>query len=130
MKINKRILWTLAVGGLAMTPSCADKAPPPPPGVAVVGVVPDYCFWDGYEYVGWYGDGYYYWGPGRVWIVCDPIRVQRVNVYVQSHPNWRTKARTLIPAQSKVEAQPPVENNVHLPSAQPARDRHGSGHDN
>jgi hypothetical protein len=63
-----------------------------PPSMAVVGPVPDYCFWDGYEYVGWYGNAYYYWDPGRVWIVCDPVRVQRVNVWIATHPNWRITA--------------------------------------
>lgn len=56
----------LAVAGLTtllLNSGCADNEPSPPPHVAVVGFVPDYCFWDGYEYVGWYGDEYYYWAP-------------------------------------------------------------------
>ena len=99
-----KIIRALAASGLAalvLTAGCADKGPPPPPpGVAVVGFAPDYCFWDGYEYAGWYGGEYYYWGPRQVWVVCDPVRSQRVNVWVKTHPDWR--ARTVPTVQHPV----------------------------
>lgn len=96
MKTIRKVELALAAFGVAilgLTAGCEDNEPPPPPGVAVVGFVPDYCFWDGYEYVGWYGDRYYYWGPERVWVICDPVRVQRVNVWIGAHPHWRTTSK-------------------------------------
>lgn len=87
----------LAISGMAalgLTSGCVvEGPPPPPPRVAVVGFVPDYCFWDGYEYIGWDADYYYYWGPSRVWIVCDPVRVHRINVWLDNHPNWHERVR-------------------------------------
>ena len=126
MKIVGKTALVLAVAGLAtsvFTSGCADKEPPAPPHVAVVGFVPDYCFWDGYEYVGWYGDDYYYWGPNRVWVVCDPVRVQRVNVFIRAHPNWNVRARPNV--------QYPVDAHGHPQPlrAPPARHDHGRDHD-
>jgi hypothetical protein len=109
MKASKSVWLLVATGlaALALNFGCADKGPPPPPpGVAVVGFAPDYCFWDGYEYVGWYGDGYYYWGPGQVWIICDPVRVQRVNVWVTAHPDWRARATPMVQRPAEVERPP------------------------
>lgn len=64
-----------------------------PPVVAVeADVVPDDYYWDGYEYVGIVGDRYYYLGPGNVWVVCDPIRLHRFNVWIGAHPDWRVHA--------------------------------------
>ena len=69
MKITRELRLAVAAGGLTilgLAAGCADKEPPPP-GVAVVGFVPDYCFWDGYEYVGWDASAYYYYSPPRFW---------------------------------------------------------------
>ena len=130
MKTTNHVVLLLAVCLVvaAATSGCADKdPPPPPPGVAVIGFVPDYCFWDGYEYVGWYGDNYYYWGPRRVWVVCDPVRVQRVNVWVAAHPNWRPQAPLKV--QSQPQPQPLVNTDRHPRPMRPPRGRHGLDHD-
>ena len=117
MKTMSHVTAILAMAGLVvLAPGCADNdPPPPPPGVAVIGFAPDYCFWDGYEYVGWYGGTYYYWGPRRVWILCDPVRVRRVDVWVKSHPNQP------IPASPKVQPQPPPPVPPRLAPGQPPR---------
>ncbi len=94
MKTKRLIALAIGVTGLAtlaLTTGCIVEGPLPP-GPAVVAFVPDYYVWDGYEYVGVVGDGYYYLGPGNVWIVCDPVRVQRFNVWVGAHPDWRAHA--------------------------------------
>lgn len=94
MKTARKVALALAAGGiacLALTIGCADKEPPPPR-YAVVEVFPDYYFWDDYEYIGWVGSRYYYWGPANSWIICDPVRVQRIVVWQQAHPDWRQQA--------------------------------------
>jgi hypothetical protein len=105
MKINyKQLLWLATAGvvcGLALSsaagpniyimppppPTVIITAPVPPPVVTVV-VVPDYYVWDGDEYVGIVGDRYYYLGPDNVWIVMDPVRMHRFQLYVHDHPDW------------------------------------------
>ncbi|HWF18442.1 MAG TPA: hypothetical protein VG754_04210, partial [Verrucomicrobiae bacterium] len=60
-------------------------APPPPivvapaPGPVVVEapMVPDAYVWDGFEYVGFVGNQCFYLGPGNIWLVCDPFRLDR-----------------------------------------------------
>ena len=126
MKITRTLTCPLTAGVMAiliLVAGCADHEPvSPPPGVAVVGFVPDYCFWDGYEYVGWDGFYYYYWAPSRVWLVCDPVRVRRVNVWVRSHPDWR------IETTPKAESQLVKPNGRPIPPAMPAQ-RHLRDHD-
>jgi hypothetical protein len=95
MKTTRKLVWTLAVAGiaaLAATSGCVYQEPPPPPGAAPVAFVPDYYYWDGFEYVCWYGDGCYYWGPNNVWIICDPVRLHRADAWQQAHPHWRAQA--------------------------------------
>lgn len=95
MKITRTVAWALTVSGVAflgLASGCAYNEPLPPPGVAVVGFVPDYCFWDGFEYVGWYGGAFYYRGFGGDWFPCDPVRRRRAHVWVSEHPHWRTQA--------------------------------------
>ncbi|HZI32723.1 MAG TPA: hypothetical protein VFF11_10295 [Candidatus Binatia bacterium] len=133
MKTTSKVALTLAASGMAilgLTAGCADDGPPPPPPrVAVVGFVPDDCFWDGYEYVGWYGDQYYYWGPEHVWIICDPVRVQRVNVWISDHPHWRTQARPSVQYQVKV-AEQPHPSPLRAPTVKRGQDRdHNHNHD-
>lgn len=102
-------LFSLAAGGLVLVSGCAVTpdgrvyfqpvvvAAPPPvvvapaPAPVVVGVPDDYV-WDGYEYVGLVGDQYYYLGPGGVWLVAEPWRVNRFHVWVGGHPDWRGHA--------------------------------------
>lgn len=109
MKILRTVTLALIASNiayLALTTGCADREPPPPPpGVAVVGFAPDYCFWDGYEYIAWDPYRYYYWAPTRVWVVCDPVRIQRVNVWVRSHPDWHTQVPTK-PTRTETTQQP------------------------
>src|SRR5580704_406898 len=53
-------------------------AAPPPVVVETEPVmIPDGYVWDGYEYVGLVGDQYYYLGPGSVWLLADPFRLER-----------------------------------------------------
>ena len=59
------------------------------PPVVEVAMVPDDYYWDGYEYVGLVGDQYYYLGPGNVWLVCDPVRLERVHGWERVHPDWQ-----------------------------------------
>ncbi|MGA2869125.1 MAG: hypothetical protein ABSF34_08195 [Verrucomicrobiota bacterium] len=70
-------------------------APPPvyvAPAPAVVVGVPDSYVWDGDEYVGLVGDQYYYLGPGNVWIVAEPWRIDRFHGWERGHPDWRGHA--------------------------------------
>jgi hypothetical protein len=124
MKTSGKLSWALAVFAgaiLAINSGCVDNRPPPP--VAVVGFVPDYYFWDGYEYVAWYDDDYYYWGSGNTWIICDPPRRQRVTVWVQNHPNWRTEATPMV--QTSPQPNAPVGAGVQPRPPRPPRVRHG-----
>ncbi len=91
------ILATGCVTRVVYTP--APPAPPPPPADAqvapapapVVTYAPDYYVWDGYEYVGVYGDQYVYWNGGA-WIVCDPVVLGHFHGWVRYHPDWRSHA--------------------------------------
>lgn len=60
-----------------------------PPPVTVV-VAPDDYVWDGTEYVGVVGGQYYYLGPGSTWVVMDPVRLHRYQLYVHDHPDWHS----------------------------------------
>jgi len=52
-------------------------------------MVPDsYVIVDG-EYMGLVGDQYFYLGVGGVWLVADPIRVERFHGWERDHPDWR-----------------------------------------
>jgi hypothetical protein len=96
---NACLLVTIAAG-LAMVSGCVVEVAPggeaPPPTVVVAApeavVVPDYYTWDGYEYVGVVGTQYYYLGSGQVWVVCDPVRVERFHSWEGGHPDWRDHA--------------------------------------
>jgi hypothetical protein len=117
------LMLSLVYPGISvLITGCADEGPPPRRVMMVeTGFVPEYCFWDGYEYVGWYDDRYYYWGPDRAWIVCDPVRVERVNVWVTAHPDWRTRVTTVAPArtmpvpagETRVAPAPPARRYYH-----------------
>ena len=96
---------------------------PPYGEVSVDAVVPDYYCWDGYEYVGWVGDRYYYLGPGHVWVACDPVRVRRFNAWASVHPQWR--ARATVNVGYRVDAA----GHSHSVHQAPARHDHGHSHD-
>jgi hypothetical protein len=55
-------------------------------------MVPDSYAWDGYEYVGFVGDQYYYLGPGNVWLFCEPFRLERFHGWERGHADWRDHA--------------------------------------
>jgi hypothetical protein len=63
-----------------------------PPLVVDADVIPDDYVWDGYEYVGVVGGQYYYLGPGNVWLVCEPWRLDRFHAWVGIHPDWHGHA--------------------------------------
>jgi hypothetical protein len=64
----------------------------PPVVVEPVVMVPDGYVWDGVEYVGVVGDQYFYLGPGNVWLVCDPFRLERFHGWERDHRDWRNHA--------------------------------------
>jgi len=104
---NKAGLMLLASGFffLSMIHVSANEARPLPPlNVSVTGFVPNYCFWDGNEYVGWFDGIYYYWGPDHVWYNCDPIRLERINVWRQAHPHWRAQVTSAVSKQPRPNA--------------------------
>lgn len=81
------------LSGCVVTPYGGVAVEAPPPAVSVdVDVYPDDYWWDGYEYVGIVGGRYYYLGPGSVWIVCEPFRVERFEAWEHHHPDWRVHA--------------------------------------
>jgi hypothetical protein len=102
---------SIAAGGLVFVSGCVLEpngrvafqpfvvvAPRPvvyvaPPAVEVAPVmVPDSYAWDGYEYVGFVGNQYYYLGPGNVWLFCDPLRLDRFHGWERGHADWRSHA--------------------------------------
>jgi hypothetical protein len=105
MKTNTKYVITLTTVGIATAiaciagptiiinpPSVIVSAPPPAVVVPVPVVAPDYYTWDGYEYVGVVGDQYYYLGSGNVWVVMDPMRLERFHTWAGRHSDWRDHA--------------------------------------
>ena len=81
-------------GRVGFAPIVVAPAPvyvtPPPTEVETEPVmIPDGYAWDGYEYVGVAGDQYYYLGPGNVWLVAEPWRLERFHGWERGHPDWR-----------------------------------------
>ena len=95
--ISSAVLAMLIVSGCVVRPDgrvgvgvgVAVETPPP---VTVETTVPDDYVWDGDEYVGVVGDQYYYLGPDHVWLVADPVRLERFHGWERGHPDWRTHA--------------------------------------
>jgi len=56
------------------------------------GPVPDEYVWDGYEDIGVVGDQYYYLGPGNIWVICEPYRVERFHGWERDHHDWHAHA--------------------------------------
>jgi len=98
-KILRACLLGTAAGGLLLVSGCVIEpgrvafqpvvveAEPPEPVL-----VPDSYAWDGVEYVGLVGDQYFYLGPGNVWLVADPFRLERFHGWERGHPDWREHA--------------------------------------
>jgi hypothetical protein len=97
-------ILSMAAGGLVLVSGCVVEPngqvvfqPPvitisPPVVVAPVVMVPDGYAWDGVEYVGVVGDQYFYLGPGNVWLVCEPFRLERFHGWERDHRDWRNHA--------------------------------------
>jgi hypothetical protein len=96
--VSALALPCMAGAGIVITapaPSVVISAPPPPAVVVsapapVVTVAPDDYYYDGTEYVGIVNGQYYYLGPDNAWVVMDPVRLHRFNVWIGAHPDWRT----------------------------------------
>lgn len=52
---------------------------------------PESYVWDGYEYVGLYGDQYVFWNAGA-WDVCGAVMLGRFHGWESYHPAWRSHA--------------------------------------
>jgi hypothetical protein len=81
-------VWPFVV----VAPQPVVYAAPPPAVYAGPEMVPDSYVWDGYEYVGFVGDQYYYLGPGNVWLFCDSVRLERFHGWEGGHQDWRNHA--------------------------------------
>jgi hypothetical protein len=86
---------TVLIAGctVSVTPGTVEFAPP------VVAVYPESYVWDGYEYVGVRGGQYFYLNPGGVWLVADPVILDRFNGWARFHPDWRRSATRYVPGQ-------------------------------
>jgi len=97
------------IGWMINTPSAVSPTPvgvqPPPavvqPPTAVVPqpvvmaepvMVPEAYVWDGYEFVGFVGNQYFYLGPGNIWLVAEPFRLERFHGWERDHRDWREHA--------------------------------------
>ena len=101
MKQLRAGLLLMAAGGTVLLSGCVVEpdgrvffqplvvaAPAPVVVVDAPGpvMVPDSYVWDGVEYVGVVGDQYFYLGPGNVWLVCDPFRLERFRGWDRTIP--------------------------------------------
>lgn len=96
-----------------------------PPAVTPV-AVPDSYVWDGTEYVGVVGSQYYYLGPGNVWVVMDPSRLDRFHAYERAHPDWRTHATRNVRYRNMDHGNhpQPMHNDTHAVHPNQTPDRH------
>ena len=101
--MKTKIAIAMGITGLAALtliagPSVTVQVPAPsvtvqvPAPAVTVEVAPDFYVWDGVEFVGVIGTQYYYLGPGNVWIVCDPVRIERFHGWEKGHADWRDHA--------------------------------------
>jgi len=85
------------VGVRPYGPNVALQPYPPPVVVQTPGPMPVVTYapaeytWDGYEYVGLYGNQYVYWNAGG-WVVCDAAILGRFHGWERYHPAWRAHA--------------------------------------
>lgn len=114
------------VGGLVFASGCvvAPENPPPPvirsqPMVVESVAVPSYYVVADGEYVGWVGSQYYYLSSGGVWLICDPVRLERFRLWRRNHGDWRRQA---IPNQRfRRDAQGREHFGPTSPHVQPGR---------
>jgi hypothetical protein len=74
---------------IVVAPAPVYVGPPPVEVEAGPVMVPDGYAWDGYEYVGLVGDQYFYLGPGNIWLLAEPWRLDRFHGWERGHPDWR-----------------------------------------
>ena len=151
MKIKIRpALWFSALMAAFVSGCQVSVGVAPPPAVVVaepapvVEVVPPTYVWDGVEFVGDVNGQFMYFSPGGVWVVCDPVVVERFHGWERYHPDWRMNAihnerehrldrahaararvereRTAAPARSPApeRPRPAVENRAAPPGKAPA----------
>ena len=114
---EKVIAYMINMPSTATTPPTAGAQPPPavaqqpmvvpqpPPAVVqqpmvvpqpvVVAepvMVPESYVWDGYEFVGLVGNQYFYLGPGNIWLLSEPFRLERFHGWERDHRDWREHA--------------------------------------
>ena len=100
---SRAVLLSTAAGGLLILSGCVIRpygevgfeAPvvTVAPAVEVEPVmVPETYAWDGVEFVGLVGDQYFYLGPGNVWLVAGPDRLERFHGWERGHADWRSHA--------------------------------------
>jgi len=103
---SRACILSMAAGGLVLVSGCVVEpdgrmafqpvvvVAPAPVVVAPMEpvMVPDDYAWDGVEYVGFVGDQYFYLGPGNVWLVCEPFRLERFHGWERGHADWRAHA--------------------------------------
>jgi hypothetical protein len=107
---EKVIACMINTPSTAVSPPTAAVQPPPavmqpPPAVAPQPVVvqqpvmvaepvmvPESYVWDGYEFVGFVGNQYFYLGAGNVWLVAEPFRLERFHGWERGHSDWRMHA--------------------------------------
>jgi len=65
---------------------------PQPVVIAEPVMVPEAYVWDGYEFVGFVGNQYFYLGPGNIWLVAEPFRLERFHGWERDHRDWREHA--------------------------------------
>jgi hypothetical protein len=109
-------------------PTVVITAPAPPPVTPVV-IVPDTYIYDGDEYVGVVGGQYYYLGPGGAWVVMDPVRLHRFQVYVHAHPDWNSHMVHNVKYRGPVPAHAAPMHDSHVsPAAHDDRYDHDDHH--
>lgn len=87
------VVYAPAPAPVVYAPAPAPVMVAPAPEVVVApAMVPEAYVWDGYEYVGVVGNQYYYLGPGNVWLVAEPFRLERFHGWERGHADWRTHA--------------------------------------
>ena len=92
-------VFTVVVAGCVVQPNGQVTlgypvvvAPAPAPVIVAPVMVPEYYVWDGYEYVGVVGNQYVYLGPGNVWLIAEPFRLERFHGWERGHADWRMHA--------------------------------------
>jgi hypothetical protein len=84
--------WTLMSGPVIIVQPPAPVVTVQVPAPTITVEVPDAYVWDGVEFVGIVGTGYFYLGAGGYWLPCDSVRLVRFHDWERSHADWRAHA--------------------------------------